>query len=246
MNANEKPQVGGGHYREEGSIQPWEVIDTWSFEARIGFYRGNALKYMMRYDKKGGIEDLQKAQHYTEKLIEVLNEQKVHLASLTQPKAPGAWKPFDRYLNERVTATGIGVLRNIVGAQAKDEITYTFTEELRDLWVHAVMSAFRDALSSRPVKLLFEDEKFMLIHVPRIAADPVDAPPVPFKLESAREVHRRMAEEVGAPVEKLTDAPGSEAHAAFLKANPQWQYEGVLAREHFHPDADLDTKPCDS
>lgn len=37
-----------------------------------GFLRGNALKYLQRYDKKNGAEDLRKAKHYVEMLIEEL------------------------------------------------------------------------------------------------------------------------------------------------------------------------------
>lgn len=37
-----------------------------------GFLRGNALKYLQRYDKKNGLEDLRKAKHYVGMLIEEL------------------------------------------------------------------------------------------------------------------------------------------------------------------------------
>lgn len=64
-------QVGGEHYKTL-DVQPWDVIDGWPEEQRIGFYRGNALKYLMRAGRKGAAtEDLQKAMHYIEKLIEV-------------------------------------------------------------------------------------------------------------------------------------------------------------------------------
>lgn len=39
-----------------------------------GFLRGNALKYLQRYDKKNGVDDLRKAKHYVEMLIEELEE----------------------------------------------------------------------------------------------------------------------------------------------------------------------------
>jgi hypothetical protein len=32
---------------------------------------GNALKYLVRFRDKGGVEDLMKARHYIDKLIEV-------------------------------------------------------------------------------------------------------------------------------------------------------------------------------
>jgi len=67
-------QVGGDHYKEM-KVEPWDVVDTWSSEQRIGFYRGNAVKYLMRVGRKPGADtDAAKAQHYIQKLIEVLEE----------------------------------------------------------------------------------------------------------------------------------------------------------------------------
>jgi len=67
-------QVGGSHYKDM-PVQPWAVVDSWPIEQRIGFYRGGALKYIMRAGAKGAdIEDYQKAQHYLEKLVEVLGD----------------------------------------------------------------------------------------------------------------------------------------------------------------------------
>lgn len=65
-------QVGGRHYTAM-SIQPWAVIDTWPLEQRIGFYRGNLLKYTMRMGTKDASEvDIRKAGHYAQKLADVL------------------------------------------------------------------------------------------------------------------------------------------------------------------------------
>ena len=36
-----------------------------------GFLRGNALKYLIRYKQKGGIEDLKKAMDYINRLLAV-------------------------------------------------------------------------------------------------------------------------------------------------------------------------------
>lgn len=64
-------QYGGDHYKEMG-VQPWKAMESWmSHEAFMGFLRGNAIKYLARTDKKGGVEDLKKARHYLDKLIEV-------------------------------------------------------------------------------------------------------------------------------------------------------------------------------
>lgn len=71
--ANTK-QIGGNHYRAM-SVQPWDVIDTWPIEQRIGYYRGGALKYLMRMGSKDeSAQEIGKGQHYMEKLLEVLAE----------------------------------------------------------------------------------------------------------------------------------------------------------------------------
>lgn len=68
--ANEQ-QYGGDHYINMG-VQPWKAMEAWMTpEAFAGFLRGNAIKYLARADKKGGVEDLKKARHYLDKLIEV-------------------------------------------------------------------------------------------------------------------------------------------------------------------------------
>ena len=69
MSANEV-QIGGDHYRKK-AIQPWDAMEAWfTPEAFQGFLAGNTLKYIARYRDKGGVEDLRKARHYLDKLIE--------------------------------------------------------------------------------------------------------------------------------------------------------------------------------
>ena len=64
---------GGKHYVQM-KVQPWDVIDTWPVEQRIGFYRGNLLKYCMRLGNKDNeLQEASKALHYAQKLVEVLN-----------------------------------------------------------------------------------------------------------------------------------------------------------------------------
>lgn len=72
--ANDR-QVGGDHYKNMG-VEPWDVVDTWPREQRIGYYRGGALKYIMRMGSKDiDAQEIGKGQHYMQKLLEVLNEQ---------------------------------------------------------------------------------------------------------------------------------------------------------------------------
>lgn len=64
-------QVGGTHYKQL-KVQPWQAMEAWmTKEAFLGFLRGNVIKYVARADKKGGVEDLKKANHYLAKLIEI-------------------------------------------------------------------------------------------------------------------------------------------------------------------------------
>ena len=67
MSANDR-QVGGEHYQQH-DIQPWDIVD----EYNLDFYSGNVIKYLLR--RKGNrLEDLQKAAHYLEKLIERIDK----------------------------------------------------------------------------------------------------------------------------------------------------------------------------
>ena len=58
-------QIGGDHYKKY-KIQPLEYIVT----NRINFLEGNIIKYVTRWRDKGGVEDLLKARHYLDVLIE--------------------------------------------------------------------------------------------------------------------------------------------------------------------------------
>lgn len=44
-----------------------------SREAFAGYLAGNVVKYIARYRDKNGVEDLKKARHYLDKLIEIEN-----------------------------------------------------------------------------------------------------------------------------------------------------------------------------
>lgn len=69
--ANDR-EIGGTHYKDM-DIQPWDIIDQGDREQAIGFYRYNALKYIMRAGSKGEFkEDIAKAEHYLQKLLEIL------------------------------------------------------------------------------------------------------------------------------------------------------------------------------
>ena len=62
-------QVAGTHYKSK-AIQPWDYI----VGNDLGYLEGNIVKYVSRWKDKGGVDDLKKARHYLDKLIEVTNE----------------------------------------------------------------------------------------------------------------------------------------------------------------------------
>lgn len=66
MGANDK-QVGGTHYKKGGE-EHWDRM--WRLYGR-GYFVGCITKYVERYHEKNGIQDLEKALHFTEKLIEL-------------------------------------------------------------------------------------------------------------------------------------------------------------------------------
>lgn len=68
MTTINKIQIGGSHYKAK-PMQPWDYIAA----NGIGYFEGNIVKYVTRWKDKGGIDDLRKARHYLDKLIELQN-----------------------------------------------------------------------------------------------------------------------------------------------------------------------------
>lgn len=70
-NGDARTQIGGDHYQK--AIQPWDYMEScMSEEAFKGYLWGNIIKYVSRWEDKGGVQDLQKARHYIDKLVSVL------------------------------------------------------------------------------------------------------------------------------------------------------------------------------
>tara|TARA_B100000575_G_scaffold111794_1_gene88917 strand:- start:350 stop:601 length:252 start_codon:yes stop_codon:yes gene_type:complete len=59
-------QVGGSHYKDF-KIQPIEFITA----NNLSFIQASIIKYICRYDKKNGKEDINKIIHYCELLKEL-------------------------------------------------------------------------------------------------------------------------------------------------------------------------------
>ena len=58
-------QIGGGHYKDM-AISP----RTYNKANKLGWDEGNVVKYVSRWQEKNGLEDLMKARHYIDMLIE--------------------------------------------------------------------------------------------------------------------------------------------------------------------------------
>ena len=59
-------QEGGSHYKDM-LIQPVEFI----VKNNLPFLEGNVIKYTCRHKSKNGVEDLKKAIHYLELMMEL-------------------------------------------------------------------------------------------------------------------------------------------------------------------------------
>lgn len=71
MSANEQSKQQAPHYaqsEDKGCEQHWDRM--WKLY-REAWFVGNVTKYVERYRSKNGIDDLKKARHYLDKLIEL-------------------------------------------------------------------------------------------------------------------------------------------------------------------------------
>ena len=55
------------HYKKM-KVEPIEIIEL----LELDFHTGNALKYLLRHEEKDGIKDLEKAEWYIRRKIEIL------------------------------------------------------------------------------------------------------------------------------------------------------------------------------
>ncbi len=59
------------HYQTAGGIEVIEYIASLLGDNVKYYYLGNVIKYVSRFDKKNGVEDLEKARFYLNKMIEM-------------------------------------------------------------------------------------------------------------------------------------------------------------------------------
>lgn len=61
----DQPESHQPHYDKDDRVQPIDIIEQYGLD----FYEASALKYLLRYKEKNGIEDLKKLQQYVHWLI---------------------------------------------------------------------------------------------------------------------------------------------------------------------------------
>lgn len=83
MSKQNSVQFGGDHYRKQ-AIQVWDYIAS----NNIPYLEGNIVKYVSRWRDKGGINDLLKARHYIDKLIELEEAAEVFPREADLPEIP--------------------------------------------------------------------------------------------------------------------------------------------------------------
>jgi len=67
MTAN-STQISGDHYKTKGA-QHWDMVE----QNHMGYLEGCATKYIIRWQRKDGLRDLEKAEHYVFKILEEYN-----------------------------------------------------------------------------------------------------------------------------------------------------------------------------
>lgn len=68
--ADAKSNTPSRYVAPSGSMQVWDLIEAFELD----FFTGNLIKYVIRHAQKGGREDLVKARHYLDRIIEQWDE----------------------------------------------------------------------------------------------------------------------------------------------------------------------------
>ena len=71
------------HYQGRYGMESIDALRNFMTPEQMkGFYLGNALKYLLRHQKKNGLEDLKKARNNLDWLIEELEQEERNLQSI--------------------------------------------------------------------------------------------------------------------------------------------------------------------
>ena len=107
-------QIGGSHYKDM-VVQPSEFIN----KNKLQFAEGNAIKYICRHAHKGEVQDLEKAKHYIDMIIErdyplipMTEEEEYRNAGITKEEAETSSKEWIKGYKEWKNLSMKGVISN--------------------------------------------------------------------------------------------------------------------------------------
>ena len=91
MSANDK-QIGGNHYKAEGGEEHWDRVHRMG----LNYFQAAATKYIERCYLKGNpVQDLEKAGHFIEKLIEIEKRKRELAEFVGMPRTQdGHWEEW--------------------------------------------------------------------------------------------------------------------------------------------------------
>jgi hypothetical protein len=123
MDAVNQKQVGGTHYNQV-SVQHWDLV----IFNKLPYLEAQITKYVTRWKKKHGAQDVEKSIHYLEKLIWALTEGYLGLptATTTSIQSPRTSPPVQ--LDEFKKENGIGDIEYTIFYLL---LTYTTMDELK-------------------------------------------------------------------------------------------------------------------
>ena len=84
------------HYQSESGIEVFDVIEAFTdgLSGASAFYAGNVIKYICRFRKKNGYEDLQKAAVYLQKLMDA-EAKEVRKMEIEKAKGVNKWDQLE-------------------------------------------------------------------------------------------------------------------------------------------------------
>lgn len=102
-------QHGGKHYKDL-TIQPIEFI----MANQLGFAEGCVVKYVTRWRYKGGMEDLRKARHFLEFILESHDyQEKFRVIRLSEPIYLDTITPHDYIAANQIPLPEAGVISHV-------------------------------------------------------------------------------------------------------------------------------------
>ena len=121
-------QVSGEHYRAlNAQLQHWDLVA----ETGMGYFEAQITRYVARWRRKAGRQDLEKALHYADKLTELVTAGRYPRWTLnvTEAARERAWAAFARFAQEQqLTRTEQRVFELCINRTGLEDLTWLRAE----------------------------------------------------------------------------------------------------------------------